>query len=80
MGRTVALVTDLIQNNCTRWCEKGGKSSFERARKIVDEILNKPGASSQLPKEKSEALDHAWRTIALEEGGMDEAAVLATLV
>lgn len=67
------------RQNFEKWHESGGKSSFDRAWEIVEGILKNPGASA-LPPEKSEALDNAWKTIALEDGELDEAAVRATFV
>lgn len=65
------------RQNFEKWQEKGGKSSFDHARQIVEEILENPKAPALSP-EKNEALDNAWRTIALADGEMDEAAVRAS--
>ncbi len=67
------------RQNFEKWHDKGGKSSFEHAREIVAEILENPKAPALSP-EKNEALDNAWRAIALADGEMDEAAVMASCV
>lgn len=74
------LPSDVIdRQNFEKWHEKGGRSAFDRAAEIVDEILKHPKASALTP-EKNEALDSAWRKIAMEDGEMDEAALRATFV
>lgn len=67
------------RQNFEKWHEKGGLSSFDRAREIVAEILENPKAPALTP-EKGEALDSAWKKIALADGELDEEAVKATFV
>ncbi len=67
------------RQNYEKWSESGGKTSFDRARETVAEILKNPGAPA-LAAEKNEALDRAWRAIALEDGELAEDAIRATFV
>lgn len=67
------------RQNYEKWHEKGAKSSFDRAREIVEELLKNPVAPP-LDPEKSEALDQVWKKIALEDGELNETDVEATFV
>ena len=67
------------RQNFEKWHEKGGKSSFDHAREIVEEILKNPKAPALSP-EKNKALDNAWKLIALADGELDEEAIKATFV
>ena len=67
------------RQNHEKWHEKGSKSSFDHAREIVEEILKNP-KTPELSAEKSKALDDAWKTIVLNDGELDEAAIRVTFV
>ncbi|HVI41244.1 MAG TPA: trimethylamine methyltransferase family protein, partial [Anaerovoracaceae bacterium] len=67
------------RQNFEKWYEKGAKSSFDNAREIVEDILKNPKTSA-LSAEKSEALDNAWKKIAIADGELDEAAIRETFV
>lgn len=58
------------RQNIDKWHEKGGKSSFDHAKEIVDEILANPKAPALSP-EKNEALDAAWKKIVLDDEEME---------
>lgn len=67
------------RQNFDKWHERGGKTSFDHAREIVEEILNHP-KGQPLPQEISDALDRAWSQIASADGELDEASIRATFV
>jgi len=67
------------RKNFEKWHENDGKSSFDHAREIVEEILKNPKAPALSP-EKNDALDNIWRKIALADGELDEASIKATFV
>ena len=67
------------RKNFEKWYENDGKSSFDHAREIVEEILKNPKAPALSP-EKNQALDQTWKMIALADGELDEASIEATFV
>ncbi|MHC1722192.1 MAG: trimethylamine methyltransferase family protein [Aminipila sp.] len=67
------------RTNMNSWYEKGSKSSFDHANEIVEEILNSK-VTPELSTEISEALDNAWRKIALDNGELEDASIVNTFV
>lgn len=67
------------RQNFEKWQEDGGKTAFDHAQEIVAELLMNP-RTPELPEGKSQALDLAWKQIALEDGELDEESVRATYV